>query len=138
MITKQVGQLITVALITGFIGDAIWQIIANMNIGAETGTWGLQYYFERQGSAEALFTAAGMLGIFYILYAFTGLPFKVQWITIYAVILDLIFRYTNLFPSLKMFYKELSIPSTIIMGSVIPLLLPLFVYKFFNRDFQLF
>jgi hypothetical protein len=138
MITTQAGQLIVIALITGFIGDAIWQIIAKMNIGAESGTWGLQYYFQRQGSAEALFTAAGMLGIFYTLYAFTGLPFKVQWLTIYGIILDILFRYTNLFPSLKMFYEELSIPSTIIMGSVIPLILPLFIYKFFNKDFQLF
>jgi hypothetical protein len=66
-----------IATLVGFFGDAILQFMVRMGMGGSTG-WGLKPYFKQHGSTEALFTAAGMMALFFVLYVATGLPLKLQ------------------------------------------------------------
>jgi hypothetical protein len=136
MITEQDGKLIVISILVGFMGDTLLQIGAKVGMGGKTG-WGLSNYFAQHGRAEATYIAGGMMGLFYILYAFTGLPFKIQYMAIYGVILDLIFRLTGLFPSLKGYYNYFNYFWSAVWGAI-PMILPLLVYKALNKDFQLF
>lgn len=124
----QSGKLILIAILTGFLGDAFLQMLTRLNVG-QCGSWGLKYYFDKQGSAESLFTAAGMMGLFYTLYALTGLPWEAPLLAVYAVLIDVIFRYTRLFPSLDKYYRCQSILRTTTIGGIVPMLIPFLIYK---------
>ena len=69
-------DIITLATITGFVGDALLQIFTKyLHLGGPTG-WGLLPYFSQHGSVESTFIAGGMMAIFYIAYIklLHGLP----------------------------------------------------------------
>lgn len=123
------------ALLTGFFGDGLLQGLVKVGMGGKTG-WGLKGYFKQHGSAESLFVAAGMMGIFYLVYIATGLPLKIQWIAIYGIVLDLIFRLTSLFPSLRGYYNALNYFWSGVWG-VIPMIIPLLILKLVDKDYRL-
>lgn len=130
------GILIAIAIIVGFVGDAGTQLVTRTKLGGVTG-FGLTHYFKQHGKAESMFIASGIMGFFYTLYAFTGLPFRLQYLSIYGIILDLIFRYGKIFPSLHGYYQN-SIPATAIIGAVIPFILPLLILKLIDPSTKLF
>jgi len=137
MITSETGKLIAISIITGFIGDILLQILTNAGMGTTTG-WGLNEYFTQHGKVESTFIAGGMVGLFYVLYAFTGLPFKIQYLAFYGIILDLIFRLTNLFPSLKGYYKHLNYFWSGVWGAI-PMIIPILLYKLIiDMNYKLF
>jgi uncharacterized membrane protein len=124
-LTDQAKKLIVISIFAGFIGDGIWQVIAKLGYSPA-----LVEYFRHQGSVEAMFTAAGIMGILYTLYALTGLPFKIQYLAAYGIIIDLIARYTGIMPSLKTHYKILKNPvETALLAGAVPFILPLLVLK---------
>lgn len=100
------STLLIAACITGFLGDASLQVISQHQ-GGSTG-FGLKPYFQQHGRAESLFIAAGMLVAFFVLYILIKLPLKPAYIALYAIILDLLFRQLNIFPSLKGYYQHLN------------------------------
>jgi hypothetical protein len=121
-------DLISVAFLTGFVGDAITQFSIN-NLGFDMG---LKNYFKKQGRVEALFIGGAIVALAYILYIHVlNLPLTYTNLFIYGIVLDFIFRYTRFFPSLNEYYDKLSIPQTAIIGGSIPAMLPLFIYKNF-------
>jgi hypothetical protein len=117
-------NIISIAILTGFFGDALLQILVHYGIG----DWGLKEYFKQHGRVESMFTAAGMMGIFFVLYVHLGLPLNLQYLTVYGILLDLLFRKFNIFPSLKGYYKSLNYFWSAVWG-VIPMLLPLLILK---------
>jgi hypothetical protein len=127
------GRLVMISILTGFFGDAFLQILARQGIG-KCGSWGLKPYFKQHGTAESLFIAGGMMGLFYTLYAITGLPFEIHWLSLYAVLIDFLFRYTRLFPSLDKYYQCQSIWRTTTIGGIVPMLIPFIIYKAIYRD----
>lgn len=121
------ASLISIATITGFVGDGLLQIATNkLYMGGETG-WGLKEYFKQHGSMESLFIAGGMMAIFYIIYLYI-FQIKVSWIylAIYGIVLDLIFRKTMLFQSLQGYYSHLNYVESAFWGAV-PMILPLLI-----------
>ena len=133
---------VTAALLVGFFGDALLQILVNNGFGGSTG-WGLKEYFTQHGSAESLCIAAGMLGLFMIIY---GILFtfkkqstfkKILYLGIYGVILDFIFRKTMVFSSLKGYYNHLNYFESAIWGAIPMILIGLlviFVDKITNQS----
>lgn len=120
-------NLISVACITGFVGDASLQVLSKF-MGGKTG-WGLIPYFKQHGSVEALFIAGGMMTIFYVIYLdLLKLPVKWYYLAIYGIILDYIFRKTMLFPSLDGYYNHLNYFWSAFWGAI-PMLIPLFIVK---------
>jgi len=97
-------NLLIAACAVGFIGDAMLQL--GIKLGAD---WGLKGYFKQHGSLEALFIAGGMMVLFYAIYILLKLPLNYTGIAIYAVILDLLWRKFNIFPSLKGYYGYFNI-----------------------------
>lgn len=124
-------NLVAIAALVGFFGDALLQIMVANGMGGTTG-WGLKEYFTSQGRAEALFTASGMMVMFYVSYLATGLPVNYVGFAIYGVVLDLMFRELRLFPSLDGYYKALNYFWSAFWGAV-PMILPLLVYDLLNR-----
>jgi uncharacterized membrane protein YvlD (DUF360 family) len=120
-------NLITIALIVGFIGDAILQALVNLKMGGPSG-WGLKGYFRQHGSIEALFIAAGMMGIFYAIYEALGLPLEIWALAIYGVVMDFIFRKGMIFPSLGGYYRSLNYFWSAVWGAI-PMILPLLIYR---------
>lgn len=121
-------RLIIVAILTGFIGDILLQImVKHKMLGADN--WGLNSYFVQHGKVESAFIAGGIMGGFYSLYALTGLPFKIQYIAIYGLIIDLIYRHLEVFPSLSVYYNNVGYFGTVVVGAVIPLVIPLLIIK---------
>ena len=97
------AKLLTLACLTGFIGDAILQY-ASKFMGGETG-WGLKEYFRQHGVGESLFIAAGMMTLFYVIVlVIFDLPPKWYFLAIFGVVIDLIFRLAMVFPSLAGYY----------------------------------
>lgn len=132
------NNLILIATLVGFFGDVLTQqLVYNESISGVDG-WGLKSYFKQHGKIESLILGSGVMAFFYSLYALTGLPFKVQWLAIYGIILDFIFRYTRFFPSLDEYYSKVGIIGTSIVGGLFPLILPLFVYKIINPSVSIF
>jgi hypothetical protein len=120
-------SLVSISCITGFIGDALLQITGPI-LGGKTG-WGLIPYFEQHGSTESLFIAGGMMTIFYVIYLdFLRLPPSLLYLGIWGVALDLLFRETMLFPSLKGYYNHLNYFWSAFWGAV-PMMLPLLLQK---------
>ena len=116
-------NLIAIACLTGFIGDFLLQTGVNMGLGGPTG-WGLKEYFKQHGSGEAMFTAAGMMALFYTLFLMSGIKVNFRNLAIYGVLLDLIFRKLMIFGSLKGYYEYFNYFWSAVWG-IIPLCLPL-------------
>ncbi len=117
------ARLLTISCLTGFFGDAILQLLTRF-MGGETG-WGLKTYFHQHGYAESLFIAGGMMTLFYIIYLIIfGLPPVWYLLALYGIILDLIFRVTMIFPSLKEYYIQLNYFWSAFWGAV-PMIMPL-------------
>jgi hypothetical protein len=123
-------SLIGAACLTGFIGDALLQLLSKYPAISGPTAWGLNPYFEQHGSVESLFIAGGMMTLFYVIYI-DLLNLNVNYINliIYGIVLDYIFRVTMLFPSLKMYYEHLNYFWSAFWGAI-PMILPLIVYNF--------
>jgi hypothetical protein len=112
--------------LSGFFGDIILQVLVGLGFGGETG-WGLKVYFEQHGSLESAFTAAGMMTLFYVIYILVlKLPLKIEYLALYGILLDLVFRYSMLFPSLQGYYQSLNIVESAVWGAI-PMILPLII-----------
>ncbi len=109
------------AFIVGFIGDAILQTITY--IRGEKDFAGLKSYFKQHGIFESLIIAGGMMYLFGILLDFMKIKKTYINLAIYATILDILFRYLRLFPSLDNYYKALN-PILSIVWAIIPMFLP--------------
>jgi len=100
-------DLISTSFLVGFFGDAFLQVTSPV-LGGPTG-WGLTPYFKQHGRAEALFIAGGMMVLFFIIYLYV---FKLKpnylYLAIYGIVLDLLFRWFNIFPSLQGYYGYLN------------------------------
>jgi hypothetical protein len=124
----QTLHLIVVACLIGFIGDALLQI-GCQHMGGPTG-WGLKPYFQQHGSSESLFIAGGMMTLFYIIYfVIMKLPGDWRYLIVYGILLDLIFRQTMLFESLKGYYHHLNYFWSGFWGAV-PMLIPFLLVKY--------
>lgn len=137
MLSIESGNLIAIATIVGFVGDALLQVVTKKVGGSG---WGLKQYFIQHGSVESTFIAGGMLGLFFIIYAvfnaLTGLPFNIITMAIFGVLLDLLFRLTGLFPSLNGYYKNLSYLSSAIWGAI-PMIIPVLIYQLSTNTFKI-
>ena len=121
-------DIVSLACITGFAGDAVLQTGVRNKMGGPTG-WGLKEYFKQHGHVESLFIAGGMLSLFMLVYVYVvGLPITYFNLSVYGIIIDLVFRKLMLFPSLKGYYQYFSY-----VGSAtwiaIPMMIPLFLLK---------
>ncbi len=112
------------AFIIGMIGDLLLQIIVKIHPNGDFA--GLKSYFKHHGSFESLFIAGGMLYFFSMLLDFFGIQKNILNLSIYATILDLLFRIFRLFPSLDGYYTALN-PVLSIIWAIIPMNLPLFI-----------
>jgi hypothetical protein len=120
-------DIITIACIVGFIGDFLLQTGVKNGMGGPTG-WGLKDYFIQHGSTESLFIAAGMMTIFYSIYIILGFPLKLQYLIIYGIILDFIFRKFMIFSSLKEYYTYFNYFWSAVWGAI-PLMIPLILFS---------
>ena len=119
------AKLISIACITGFVGDVGLQLLTKI-MGGPSG-WGLRPYFQQHGAAESLFIAGGMMTIFYVIYLYVlGLTPNLYYLAIYGIILDYIFRKTMLFPSLQGYYNNLNYFWSAFWGAI-PMILPLVI-----------
>lgn len=119
------SDLISIACLTGFVGDATLQFLTQF-MGGPTG-WGLKPYFKLHGKAESLFIAAGMMSLFYVIYIYIiRLPITLFNLAIYGIVLDFIFRKMRLFPSLDGYYKSLNYFWSAFWGAL-PLMMPLII-----------
>ena len=119
-------NLICIAFFVGFIGDLLLQVIDNKNFG-------LRGYFKQHGSVESLFIAGGMLTLFYIIYLKLNIPLKWEYLVVYGVILDFLFRKFVIFPSLDGYYNALNYFESGLWGAI-PILLPYIIYTYFNLN----
>lgn len=117
-----------IACLTGFFGDVFLQVAPKVSgFGGPTGL-GLEDYFKQHGRVEALFLAAGLVGMTYIVYLLTGLPVTVPNLFLYGCLLDvLVFHKWMIFPSLKPYYEYFQgdYVRPAIIGGGIPVALPL-------------
>lgn len=119
-------KIVSIALMTGFVGDFLLQLLTFMGAGGETG-WGLNRYFAQHGRFESMFVAAGMMGIFYMIYVdILGLELNWIYLSLYGVLLDLVFRLGMLFPSLIGYYTHLNYFWSAVWGAI-PMLLPFWI-----------
>jgi hypothetical protein len=125
-------NIVSIATIVGFFGDMGLQILLAQNLGGPSG-WGLKPYFERHGQVESLFTAAGLMGIVYIVYIYMlRLPLNPVYLVLYGIVLDVIFRIFNIFPSLSEYHEHQNYFNSIFWGTTIPLLIPYYLSKGIN------
>ena len=102
------------SLVAGFVGDWLLQRL-------EPERYGLAEYFLQHGPMESLFVAAGMMGVFSLIFvALFGEPAINQLLLLflYGGVLDLIFRYGRLFSSLDGYYQALSPPISFLWGGL--------------------
>lgn len=125
-------SLISIACLTGFIGDALLQLSSKYPAISGPTAWGLNPYFSQHGSMESLFVAGGMMTLFYVIYI-DILNLKVTYLglIIYGIILDYLFRKTMLFPSLKMYYEHLNYFWSAFWGAI-PMIIPFLVFNLIN------
>ena len=122
-------KLVSISCLTGFFGDASLQILSRF-MGGPTG-WGLKAYFKQHGSPEALFIAAGMMALFYVIYlSLFNFPAVWYWLALYGIVLDLLFRKLRIFPSLDGYYKALNYFESAVWGAI-PLMMPLWISQLF-------
>jgi len=123
--------LVSIACLTGFIGDALLQIGSkNLHLGGTTG-WGLKSYFAQHGAAESTFIAGGMMSIFYV-FVMNTMHVTYLNLAICGIILDLIFRKTMLFASLKGYYQYFNYFWSAVWG-IIPMIMPLLIYDIIRK-----
>lgn len=100
-------DLVSISFLVGFFGDLTLQL-ASPRLGGPTG-WGLTPYFKQHGKAESLFIAGGMMALFFIIYLYVfRLPPNYVYLAIYGIVLDLLFRWFRIFPSLDGYYGYLN------------------------------
>lgn len=118
--------LLEIACLTGFIGDILLQIGCKyLHFGGPSG-WGLKEYFKQHGSAESTFIAGGMMTLFYILMG--SIPKTYPNLAVFGILLDLFFRKTMIFQSLKGYYEYFNyFWSGFWMA--IPMMIPLLIYN---------
>jgi len=114
------------AFIIGMIGDFLLQLIVQYHPKGDFA--GLKSYFKIHGRFASLLIAGGMMYFFSILFDLLKQPKTSLNLSIYAAILDILFRQFRLFPSLDGYYNALT-PLESIMWAIIPINLPLF-FKF--------
>lgn len=121
-------NLIFLSLCVGFFGDALLQVlVSRTSLGGKSG-WGLKEYFAQHGRAESLTIAAGMMAIFYAFYIYVlQFPLKWYYLAAYGVILDLLFRKSMIFPSLKGYYAHLNYFWSAFWGAI-PILLVYWIW----------
>ena len=125
---KLILDLIVISCIAGFVGDALLQFGSKvLKLGGQTG-WGLKSYFAQHGPSESVFIAGGMMTVFYIIYLyFLSFPINYVYLAIYGIILDFIFRKTEIFPSLRGYYGYFNYFWSAVWGAI-PLMLPLLIH----------
>ena len=120
-------SLISIACLTGFIGDILLQIgVKYFHFGGPTG-WGLKSYFEQHGATESTFIAGGMMSLFYVIFL-QFFPLSYLNLAIYGIIVDLFFRKTMFFPSLKGYYEYFNYFWSAVW-IVIPMFIPLLIFQ---------
>ena len=120
----QNNDIITIACLVGMLGDSLLQIL----VKEEVGDWGLKKYFEKHGSAESICIAGGMMTLFYIIYLELKIPLKYEYLALYGIVLDFLFRKSGIFPSLDDYYNSLNYLQSAIWGAI-PMMLPLLVFQ---------
>ena len=125
---KIILDLIVISCIAGFVGDALLQFGSKvLKLGGQTG-WGLKSYFAQHGPSESVFIAGGMMTVFYIIYLyFLSFPINYVYLAIYGIVLDFIFRKTEIFPSLRGYYGYFNYFWSAVWGAI-PLILPLLIH----------
>ena len=114
-------DIVSIASIVGFVGDAVLQMLVKSSIG----DWGLKEYFNQHGIFESMFIASGMLTIFFVIYIYVlRVPVTLFNLAVYGIVLDLFFRVTMLFPSLSGYYRHLNYFWSAVWGAI-PMMLPL-------------
>jgi hypothetical protein len=130
---KSISLLLTITMFVGILGDMGLQLLVSIGYGGSSG-WGLKEYFKQHGSVESMTIAGGMMTLFYMIYiVILNLPVKWYYIAIYGVILDLIFRITMVFPSLKGYYENLNYFWSAVWGAI-PMLLPFWLYSISGKE----
>lgn len=107
----------------GAIGDFILQCIVNSS--DQNDLWGLKYYFERHGRMESIFIAGGMMQFFTVFYEEIDPSLNTIGLIVYGSLIDLVFRYFDIFNSLENYYQKLSVPVTMFWG-----FFPLLLFKY--------
>lgn len=118
-------NLVIIACFTGFVGDFLLQTGAKLGMGGPT-NWGLKEYFEQHGPAESLFIAGGMMTLFYSTFMLTGLPINYVNLSMYGILIDLLFRKFMIFKSLDGYYTYFNYLMSAIW-IMIPMCIPLFI-----------
>jgi len=126
------NDIISVAFLTGFMGDIGLQLLVASGMGGPSG-WGLKSYFKQHGPLESMFIAGGMLAGFYMIYIYIlGLPIHththIYYIGIYGIIIDYIFRKFMIFSSLKGYYAYMNYYWSA-FWIFVPMILPIGLYK---------
>lgn len=126
--TGLLWDLIGIACVVGFVGDYLLQFgVKTLRWGGSTG-WGLKSYFEKHGPAESMFTAAGMMSLFYVGYMYlVPLPVTYLYLAIYGIVIDLAFRRLMIFPSLEGYYRYFGYAGSAFWIAV-PMMIPLLVF----------
>jgi len=114
-------------ILVGMVGDGILQFIVKNS--KDVDLWGLKTYFRLHGRAESIFVAGGMLGFFSMMYSIYDPTFSTPGLCLYGAILDLIFRYCHVFPSLGAYYAHFSVALTI-LWAIIPFLMVKYISKY--------
>jgi hypothetical protein len=114
-------ELLPTAFFVGFIGYLILQLMVSDKLD-----WGLREYFKQHGKIESMFIAGGLLTFFYIVIIQLKIPMTYTNLAIYGIIMDLLFRKLNIFPSLSVYYQTHNYFQTGVLGGAIPMMLPLF------------
>jgi len=122
-------NVVAVSILVGFFGDLALQLLTKyFHLGGQTG-WGLLPYFKQHGTNESAFVAAGMMGMFYVLYvSVLRLPLRLDYLAVYGVVLDFIFRKMRLFPTLDGYYGHLNYFWSAVWGAI-PMMLPLIALR---------
>lgn len=107
----------------GVIGDFLLQIITYYKGNFA----GLRDYFKQHGIFESLMIAGGIMFISTHLFILLKIPFNYFYLFIYGGILDIIWWYFNLMPSLKnTYYKALNPVLSFVWGGIPMMLIILF------------
>ena len=116
------------AFFVGLVGDILLQLITHLRGNFA----GLKHYFYTHGKLESLFIASGIMFLFMYIYLSVGLPYSIIYLFIYGALLDLLFRYGNLFPSLEEYYKVMSVRNSALWGGL-PFLFVYYADNYINK-----
>lgn len=116
-------SVLGLAGLTGFFGDMLLQGMVHLGFQR-----GLVQYFKQHGRPESTCIAAGMLSVFFVFYSLF-LPYNYLYLAVYGVLLDLVFRKTMVFSSLKGYYANISYFWSAFWGAI-PMMVPLFLFQF--------